>query len=259
MYAPPMFAFLAAGTPPLFSWVEQMRLTVCGGTDAIAKNSRRLDCFFTIASSCVQYGKHEQFSENTYPMPMSKEQLLDRLKSDSLERLLNSPYFQFSGLTQGELTALFEDLHRGGDDLAGKLRPLLLMSTSFEIQGMSESFSGDGTKMSDKEAADRAKTFVGELLRKARSTKNKRSKPSKAKPKKIGNKSGYPHVDWLDEAKLIGTIAGTPLVLLGHEQGTDDPIVSRDIDNDPYFVTSLSELLMHSQDPIEITVNIDRD
>lgn len=192
-------------------------------------------------------------------MAMSKKELLDRLKSDSRERLLDSPHFKLSGMTSRELNTLFEDLHSGGDDLAGKLRPLLIMSLSVEIQSLSGNFSGDGTTFSDKEASNQAKKGVTDLLRKAKLIEKRSSKSKKNTPKPIENKSCYPHVDWLAEAKPIGTIARTPLVLLGHEQGTDDLIVSRDIDNAPYLATPLSELMKHSQDPIEITVNIDRD
>lgn len=190
------------------------------------------------------------------PMPMSKEQLLDRLKADSRERLLNSPYFRFSGMTSRKLTALLKDLNDGNDDLAGRLRPLLLMSTSVEVQSIAANCSED---LSDEEASDRAEFWVVELLHKAELMELHPPEPIEAKPPKpIENKSHYSHVDWLDEAKPIGDIAGTPLVLLGHEQGTDDPIVSRDIDNYPHFACFLYELMTHCQDPITITENVDR-
>ncbi len=80
--------------------------------------------------------------------------------------------------------------------------------------------------------------------------------PEQFSLKLIKNKDRYPHVTWLEEAQPIGEIAQIPLVLLGYEQGTDDPIVSRDIHNEPYFAVPLSELSRHSQDPINITQQI---
>lgn len=76
--------------------------------------------------------------------------------------------------------------------------------------------------------------------------------------KPIKNKERYPDIDWLDEAKSVGDIGGIPLVLIGHEQGTDEPILARDIRNDYYAPVSLSELTGHCQEPIKITGSLDR-
>ena len=188
-------------------------------------------------------------------MSLSKQQILKRLRSTTQQDFLNSPYFRHSKMPVRKLTALLNNLESGGDDLKGELRPLLLMSVSIEIQSLAGNFSGNGSTISDKEASARAKVFANDLIRNARS-KPIENESDGSKP--IQNKARFPYVDWLDEARTVGTIAGTPLVLLGHEQGTDDPIVSRDIRNDPYFATPISELMSHSQDPINITGSLDR-
>ncbi len=80
----------------------------------------------------------------------------------------------------------------------------------------------------------------------------------------IKNRDRFPDVDWLepDEIKQIGEIGGTPLVLIGWEQGWGAPIVSCAYTADPaseeLFAVPLYELQGHSQDPISITGSLQR-
>ena len=73
----------------------------------------------------------------------------------------------------------------------------------------------------------------------------------------IVNRDRFPDVDFLPEAEIrkIGTVGKTTLVLVGREQGTDAPIVSRSYTADPtteeLFAFPLYTLL-NGQDPIDI-------
>ncbi len=79
------------------------------------------------------------------------------------------------------------------------------------------------------------------------------------KIKQISNKDRYPDIDFLSESEIrvIGDIGGIPLVLLGFEQGTKSPVVSKDDEKD-YFATPLYELISHSQDPVNIYENLSK-
>lgn len=64
----------------------------------------------------------------------------------------------------------------------------------------------------------------------------------------IKNRDRFPNVDFLaiDQQRVIGSVEGVPLVLLGTEQGTDDQIVARsyssDFKTEDLHAVSLSEL-----------------
>jgi hypothetical protein len=80
---------------------------------------------------------------------------------------------------------------------------------------------------------------------------------------KITNKDRLPEVDFLPSNKIrpVGTIGGVGLVLLGKEQGTNAPVVSRfyaaEFDpNEEFFAVSLYELLSHSQEAVVLTEEI---
>lgn len=72
----------------------------------------------------------------------------------------------------------------------------------------------------------------------------------------IKNKHRHPDVDFLPESevKIIGTIGGLNLVLLGKQQGTGADVVAHayteDFTSEELFAVPLGELLAHSQDKI---------
>lgn len=76
---------------------------------------------------------------------------------------------------------------------------------------------------------------------------------------KILNQERYPDVQFLAEEKVraVGTVGGSPLILVGFEAGTNAPVVASissmtalaDAELDPI---PLYELLSHSYDPIDI-------
>lgn len=80
----------------------------------------------------------------------------------------------------------------------------------------------------------------------------------------IKNRDRFPNVDFLpsEQIRLVGSVDEEPLMLVGFERGTDDPLVARSYTNDPaseqLFAVPLSELLTHVKEPISIPSPITR-
>ena len=78
----------------------------------------------------------------------------------------------------------------------------------------------------------------------------------------IANQSKFPDVDFLPESEFrqVGTVAGTPLFLIGKEQGSDAAVVAKVESGDPeteqLFAIPLHELISHTHHQIEITEEI---
>lgn len=74
----------------------------------------------------------------------------------------------------------------------------------------------------------------------------------------ITNRDRFPDVIFLkdDQVKVVGKVGGTTLVLVGTEQGSDSPVVSRSYTKNPasedLFAVPLYELMSHSQDSVVI-------
>ncbi len=76
----------------------------------------------------------------------------------------------------------------------------------------------------------------------------------------IKNKDNFDDVDFLPDTdvRVVGDVGGIPLVILGFEQGTKSPVVSRLIEGkDYYFAIPLYELMSHSQDSINISEKLE--
>ena len=78
----------------------------------------------------------------------------------------------------------------------------------------------------------------------------------------ITNRDRFPDVDFLppDQFKIIGDVEGTPLVLIGREQGSDALVVSRTHTDDPatenLFAVPLYELLSHTFGAVNIAEDV---
>ncbi|HEY9781840.1 MAG TPA: hypothetical protein V6D09_17085 [Leptolyngbyaceae cyanobacterium] len=78
----------------------------------------------------------------------------------------------------------------------------------------------------------------------------------------ITNRDRFPDVNFLEpnDFKIIGDVEGTPLVLIGREQGSDALVVSRTHTDDPktenLFAVPLYELLSHTFGAVNIAKNI---
>lgn len=78
----------------------------------------------------------------------------------------------------------------------------------------------------------------------------------------VSNSDRFPDVDFLppDQFKVIGDVEGTPLVLIGREQGTEAPVVARSRTDDPttesLFAVPLYELMSHTFGEINIEEEI---
>lgn len=74
----------------------------------------------------------------------------------------------------------------------------------------------------------------------------------------ITNRDRFPDVDFLpdSEIKPVGDVGGVTLVLVGNEQGTDAPVVSRAYTDKPatedLFAVPVYALLSQSQDPVNL-------
>lgn len=80
----------------------------------------------------------------------------------------------------------------------------------------------------------------------------------------INNRDRFPDVDFLppNQFRMIGDAEGTPLVLIGFEQGSDTPIVARTCTNDllaeDLFAVPLYELLSHCFGAVNIEANLNK-
>ena len=78
----------------------------------------------------------------------------------------------------------------------------------------------------------------------------------------ITNRDRFPDVNFLDpnEFKIIGDVEGTPLVLIGREQGSDALVVSRTRTDDPttenLFAVPLYELISHTFGAVNIAEDV---
>lgn len=76
-------------------------------------------------------------------------------------------------------------------------------------------------------------------------------------PVEITNRDRYPYTDW-ETPRLIGSIGGDSLFLVGTERDTGSLVVARSPEQEPLelHATYLYELQTHSQDLISITEEI---